>query len=148
MHVSDAIAIGRAPEVVFGWIADPERARRWQPDVTGYEVTNETADLVGTEFREWLGRGRGSVEMRGRVAACVPNEQIAFDLDGGGISVASRYHLAPTADGTNVAVDVDIRLPGRLTFLLEPLVRRRVRRQMRGELETLRRLCEAEAPPT
>ena len=147
MHISDTITIGRAPEVVFGWIADPARARRWQPDVAAYEVTNETPDLVGTEFREWLGNGQGSIEMRGRVAACVPNEQIAFDLDGGGITVASRYLLAPTAQGTDVAVDVDIRLGGRLSFLLAPLFRRRIHRQMRGELEALRRLCEAEAPP-
>ncbi len=142
LHLVETVTIAASPSAVFAWIADPERARRWQPDVKAYEVTRATPELTGTEFRETLGDDRGSLEMRGRIVRCLPDEAIEFEVCGGGVEVGSRYRVAAVAKATELRAELDFRLAGRLSFLLEPILRRRIRRQMRRELETLRRLCE------
>ena len=54
---------------MFRWVADPDLASHWQPDVTAYEITRRTEGMVGTEFVETL-RGRGgAAELHGRVVA-------------------------------------------------------------------------------
>lgn len=137
--------VHRPPERVFRWIADPERASRWQPDVGAYEVTRTCDGIVGTEFRETLvGRG-GSAEMTGRISAYRPDELIAFDLSGPGVDVHARYRADPAPTGSTVEGDVELTPTAALPRLVRPVVRWRMRRQLVRELATLRRLCEAEA---
>lgn len=144
LHLNETVTIAASPSAVFSWIANPERARRWQPDVKAYEVTRATPELVGTEFREWLGDGTGSLEMHGRITRCLPDEAIEFEVGGAGVEVRSRYLLTAAADGTALRAELDFRLRSRFSFLLEPFLRQRIRRQMHRELQTLCELCDAE----
>ncbi len=139
-----AVTIGRPPPAVFPWIGEPDLAARWQPDVAAWEVTHRPEEMVGTEFREILtGRG-GSAEMRGRVVAYRPDELIAFDLDGPAVTVHAEYTVTAAPTGAVVQADVVVAPTRHLPVLVRPLLAWRIRRQLRRELETLRRLCEAE----
>lgn len=142
VHAHGEMQIDRPAAEVFRWIADPDLASRWQPDVTAYEITRRAEGMVGTEFVETL-RGRdGTAELRGRIVAYRSAELIEFDLDGAGVRVHARYTVEPTSTGTVVAADVMVDPARRVPALLSPFVRSRMRRQLRGELDLLRRLCE------
>lgn len=143
MRISHQLTIRREPASVFHWIEDPELASRWQPDVVDYEITRVSPDMVGTEFREHLRGAHGSVEMRGRVTAYERNALMEFELTGRGVRVRARYALTPVVSGTGLRVDIEIRLEGWFSRLLEPFVRGKALKQARTELELLRNLCEA-----
>lgn len=143
VHAHSEVRIDRPAAEVFRWIADPDLASRWQPEVTAYEITRRTDGMVGTEFVETLtGRG-GTAELRGRIVAYRSDGLIEFDLDGPGVRVHARYTVEPTSTGAVVAADVTIDPARRVPALLSPFVRSRMRRQIGRELDRLRRLCEA-----
>ncbi len=149
MRIRTVLAIRQPPGEVFRWIEDPQLAARWQPEVAGYEITRTGdpagRDLTGTEFRETLRGARGTTELSGRITAYEPGSRIAFDLTGTGIHVRAQYRLEPAGDGTTLSADTEIRLGGRLSWLLEPLVRGKVASQQRAGLHRLRDLCETAA---
>lgn len=142
-HARGEVQVHRPAAEVFRWVANPEMASRWQPDVTAHEVTRRTESMVGTEFVETLtGRG-GTAELRGRVVAYRPGELMEFDLDGPGVRVHARYTVTPTSTGAVVAAEVMVVGSRRVPALLRPVIDWRMRRQLRRELDLLRRLCEA-----
>lgn len=143
MRIRQELTIHSAPESVFRWIERPELACRWQPEVAEYETTEAVPGLVGTRFRELLRDSEGSIELHGRVTGYVPNAMMEFDLHGRGVQLRARYSLSPDGSGTRLRVDTDARLGGWLSFLVAPFARRPLKRQIRSELESLRRLCEA-----
>jgi carbon monoxide dehydrogenase subunit G len=145
MRISHAVIIRRPPSDVWPWIGDPEAARRWQPEVAEYEITTASPGILGTEFREQLRDGDGSVEMRGRVVEYEPRRLISFDLRGRGIRIIARYALRARGAGTELDVDLDVSVLGPLTRLLGPFLRPRLMRQLSVELERLRIMCESEA---
>ena len=136
------VVIRCAPEVVFGWIEDPERARQWQPDVAGGEVLHAEPGMVGTEFREVLADRGGHVEMHGRITEFQPDASMAVRLEGQGMTVTARYEVGPHPAGTLLQVQQSLSLPGRLARLLEPLIRRRVAARAEADLQRLKNLCE------
>ena len=136
-----------APEVVFSWIEDPDRARQWQPDVAGGEVLHAEPGMVGTEFLEVLQDNRGRVEMHGRITEFQPGTSMAVLLKGQGMTVTARYEVSPHPAGTLLHVEQSLALPGRVARLLEPLIRRRVATRARTDLRRLKQLCES-APAT
>ncbi len=146
MRFQHSVVIRCAPDVVFGWIEDPERARQWQPDVAEGEVLHAEPGMVGTEFREVLRDNRGHVEMRGRITEFRPGASMAVRLEGQGMTVTARYEVSPHRLGTLLHAEQSLTLPGRAARLLEPLVRCRVATRARADLRRLQRLCEGERP--
>lgn len=146
MRFRHSVLIKCEPEVVFGWIEDPNRARRWQPDVAGGEVLRAEPGMVGTQFREVLQDDRGRVEMHGRITEFQPGTSMAVRLKGGGMTVTARYQVSPHPAGTLLHADQSLSLPG-LARLLEPLIRRRVAAPARADLQRLKHLCENAPPP-
>ena len=147
MRLRHVVAIAAPPQEVFEWIADPERARRWQPDVAGGYVTHHEPGMVGTRFVEVLADDRGRVEMRGQITAFEPGRTMAVRLEGAGMTVTARYDVRPHPMGSEVIAQQSVALRG-LGRLVEPLVRRRVAARARADLQRLRSLCEAGTPPT
>ena len=140
-----SLVIRCAPEAVFSWIEDPDRARQWQPDVAGSEVLHAEPGMVGTEFREVLADGRGHAEMRGRIIEFRPGTSMAVRLEGEGMTVIARYEVSPHPAGTLLRAQQSLFLAGRLARLLEPLIRRRVGARARADLQRLKHLCETQA---
>ena len=100
-----ALVIRCAPEVVFSWIEDPERARQWQPDVAGGEVLHAEPGIVGTEFREVLADRRGHVEMHGRITEFRPGTSMAVRRWSGTLARLSRdLCVSGRADGGRATV--------------------------------------------
>jgi len=137
-----SLVIRCAPDVVFSWIEEPDRARQWQPDVAGGEVLHAEPGMVGTEFREVLADSHGHVEMHGRITEFRPGTGMAVLLEGQGVTVTARYEVSPHPAGTLLRAQQSLTVPGRLARLLEPLIRRRVAARARADLQRLKQLCE------
>jgi len=147
VRIQHSVVIRRAPEVVFGWIEDPELARLWQPDVAGGEVLHAEPGMVGTEFREVLQDNRGRVDMHGRITEFRRGTSMAVHLEGQGMTVTARYEVSPHPAGTLLHAEQSLTLPGRVARLLQPLIRRRVSGRARADLQRLKQLCESEPSP-
>jgi len=52
MKFTTSIDILSKPENIFPWIAQPDKAKRWQKDVIGWEIIKETTEKVCTSFKE------------------------------------------------------------------------------------------------
>lgn len=142
MRIRNSLVIACPPEIVFGWIEDPERARRWQPDVAEGEVLRAQPGMVGTQFREVLQDNRGQVEMLGQITEFEPGRSMAVLLHGEGMTVTARYEVSPHPSGTLLHADQSLAIPGRLARLLQPVIRRRVSARARADLQRLKLLCE------
>ncbi len=155
MRISCEERIEAAPAAVFAWIAEPEKAMRWQGDVKEQEIITAPPGVVGTTFREVVEDGSGRLEMRGKITRYVENEVMTFHLVSRVHELDVTYGVAPTAElhepaagPTRVTVEAAIRwkFPMNLVSLV---VGRRMRAglaaQMQSELAVLKSLCEADA---
>ncbi|NLT54534.1 MAG: hypothetical protein GXX79_08185 [Actinomycetales bacterium] len=144
MRISASRDIAAEPGAVFRWIEDPDLASRWQPDVAEHEITRAGTEVVGTEFREVIRDGSGSLEVRGRVSAHVPGTSMEFELAGRGLRIRARYVLTPVASGTRLTVRLSVRVGGPLSWAFAPFVRRGLVARLDADLSRLQELCEAE----
>ena len=148
MKVSCEERIEAAPEAVFAWIAEPEKAMRWQGDVTEQEIITAPPGVVGTTFREVVEDGSGRLEMRGEITGYVENEVMTFHLVSRVHELDVTYGVAPMVGPTRVTVEAAIRWKFPMS-LVSLVVGRRMRAglaaQMQSELAELKSLCEADA---
>lgn len=142
VHIARSLTIRSGPGVVFRWIEEPELASQWQPDVAEYTITRPSVGVVGTEFREVLRSATGGMEMHGRITEYEKDARMGFDVKGTGIHVHTAYTLTAVPSGTQLDVEADIHIGGRLSWFVDPLVRRRFARQFDSELARLRGLAE------
>jgi uncharacterized protein YndB with AHSA1/START domain len=140
----ETVTVARPPGEVFAWIADLDRARRWQLGVLEQTITETSPDTVGTRFRQRVGDESASVELHGEVTAYRPDELIEFAVTGRGLSIRTRYFLSPVGQSTLLEAASDVRVGGRAWVLLAPFARGKSVRQLRTELQRLRELAEAE----
>lgn len=88
MKTSKTTVINAPTVVVFLWLEDNERLRRWIPNIVEDEALIETPEKVGSKFRQaFLERGK-RMEMIGEITEYTENERMRvymsgdmFDLD-------------------------------------------------------------------
>jgi hypothetical protein len=65
-----------SPEKVFPWIAEPEKAMKWQKNVKGGKIIIDNPEVIGTTFEEILeedGKCHKIIN-RGKYPLEIPNE--------------------------------------------------------------------------
>jgi uncharacterized protein YndB with AHSA1/START domain len=154
MRILCEARIEAAPSSVFRWVAEPEKAMRWQGDVKEQEIITASPGVVGTTFREVVEDGSGRLEMRGLITRYVENEVMAFHLVSRIHELEVSYSLAPafephapTAGSTRITVEAAIRwkFPMNLVSLVAARrMRAGLAAQLQSELSILKRLCEAD----
>jgi uncharacterized protein YndB with AHSA1/START domain len=142
LRVEETVTVASTVPEVFAWIRDPDLARQWQPGVLDHRIIHEEPGVVGTEFVEIMETSEGPVEMHGRVVAFEPDRTLAIAMVGQRTTVGTRYDLDAVPAGTAVRTVVELDLPGTLAAVVQPLIKRRVRRQTQRQLALLRDLCE------
>jgi hypothetical protein len=94
MRVTYQNVISKPPEVVFPWIAEPDRAMKWQKNVKGGEVLVSQPGMVGTTFKEVIEENGRSLEMQGTITEYTENRAIGFHLE-------SRMHIVNVTYSVN-----------------------------------------------
>jgi len=140
-HVNANITIKRPAEVVFAALVDDGAHARWSSALR--TKTSDGPVGVGTTYRvagKSLGR---SFELSSTVTEFEANRRFAMATRTPFIAIFT-YSLTPVDGGTRVHETLDAEFSG-LLKLAQPLLSQTFRRQMQGDLETLRTLIEAGA---
>jgi uncharacterized protein YndB with AHSA1/START domain len=145
MKISNTIEIKSTPEKVFYWLEDPDRAMEWMTSVTKAEIINETPNMVGTTFIEYIEENGRGIEMHGVVTDFVSNKRLAFQLDGDFNSVEVDFTLEGKEGITQLTQNAEIHFKGImsvLSILLGPFFKKKIMSQVRSEFTRLKELCE------
>ena len=147
MRVLYSTEISRPPEVVFPWIADPEKAMQWQKNVQGGEILIDRPEIIGTTFIETIEEDGNTLEMRGEITAYRENQVIGFHLQSKIHEFDVSYTLEETEQATRLSIEAIIRwkFPTNLIVLFAPKrMEAGIKDQLASEVLELKRLCEGE----
>ncbi len=137
--------IRKPPEVVFPWIAEPEKAIQWQKNVKQAEIIIDRPERVGTTFKEEVEEDGSRLEMRGVITGFIQDQVIAFHLESKVHTVDVSYSLAGGSQGTRVAVEARInwKFPmNLLSIFLGGKMKTGIAEQLKREIIELKRICE------
>ncbi len=109
MNIEFEIEIAQPPEVVFPWIADPDKAKQWQKKVKGGEILVEASEKIGTTFKETIEEDGNTLEMHGRITEYVEGERIGFHIESRIHAFDVRYSVEQIEKGSNVSTEINIR---------------------------------------
>jgi len=144
MRITCATEILKPPEVVFPWIAEPDKAMQWQKNVKGGEIIVNKPEVVGTTFKEEIEEDGKSLEMDGVITKFVRNRMIGFRLE----SKIHRVDVSYSVEGietTKMTVDARInwRFPlNLLSIFIGNKMKLSITNQMEAEILELKRICE------
>ena len=145
MDVQYSIEIHAKPAEVFPWIADPEKAVLWQPDVQHWEIIEKRGDVIGTVFRETVGEGSNSLEMKGFISKYQLNQEIGFHLESKVHTIEMDYTIRSNADVSVVSIHAQIhwKFPVNIICLFSgKKMKASLLNQMEAESNALKRICE------
>lgn len=109
MNIEFEIEIAQPPEVVFPWIADPDKAKQWQKNVKGEEILVETPEKIGTTFKETIEEDGNVLEMHGRITEYIEGKLIGFHIESRIHAFDVRYTVEAAGANCVVSTAVNIR---------------------------------------
>jgi uncharacterized protein YndB with AHSA1/START domain len=145
MRITVAIDIFCKPEEVFSWIADPNKAMRWQKGVKGGHILRETPVKVGTTFREEMEENGKRLVMTGQITDYIQNQSISFHLDSRIHKVDVTYSIEDNGNGSTFTGESNVfwKFPISLvSLIIGGRIRKDILRQTEAEFAELKRLCE------
>ena len=149
MRISSSIEVHSSPQTVFAWLSSPEKARQWMKNVAEGEILHETAERVGTTFREVVEEEGGRIEMQGSITGFEQDRRISFHLASKIHELDVDYRVEEIGTGIRVSVDSSIhwKFPVNiLSLFMGAKMRSGITDQLGKELEELKKLCEAPGP--
>jgi uncharacterized protein YndB with AHSA1/START domain len=138
------IEVARPPSEVFAYVTDPSKLADWQ-GTTAVEQLTDGPVRDGTRFHEVHERMGRRLESVTEVTAFDPDRHFAIRIVEGPVPIDGDWRFAPADGGTRIAFSASGSLSGAMR-LLEPLIARTVRRQMRKDHERLKQALESPAP--
>ena len=135
MTVEESVVVARPPGEVYDVVADLERGPEWQSSLESVDVERRT------EVRTFAGHRReGTFE----VTEDVRPERFGIESRAGSVRARALFTLTPVGEGTRVdaRLDLDLVVGGAGGRLAAAVVRGRVAREARQNLERLKELLE------
>jgi uncharacterized membrane protein len=134
--VEESVVVARPPEEVFDLVADLERGPEWQSSLESVDVAR------GTEVRSFGGRQR---EATFEVTEQDRPNRFGIESRSGSIQARALFKFTPVGGGTRVdfRLDLELGVGGAGGRLAAAVVRGRVAREARQNLERLKELLEA-----
>lgn len=145
MRIHSSSEILRPPEIVFPWIAEPEKAMKWQQNVKGGEIVIHKPEVIGTTFQEVIEEDGNSLEMHGVITNYVLNRLIEFHLESRMHVVDVSYSVDEMDSHTKLTIDARIKwkFPVNIISLFRgSQMQNELIKQMELEVMELKRLCE------
>lgn len=137
--------IGRPPATVFAYVTDPGKLPSWQTNTVSAVQEGEGPLRKGTRLRE-VHRAPGGKEIASlvEVSELEPDRLFALRMVEGPLPIHGRITLEPIGAGTRMLFTVHGRPTG-VMRLLQPVLRRSIRRQFEQHCATLKSILEGEA---
>jgi hypothetical protein len=147
MKIALATDIFCKPEEVFPWIADPDKAMRWQKDVKGGEIITETEEKIGTTFREEMEENGKSIVIYGEITDYIQDRLISFHLESDVHRVDVDYSIAWDGEKSTFTMEAAIRWKfpmNLLSLVIGRKIKEGILQQTESELAELKNLCETD----
>lgn len=145
MRITCVNEILQPPEIVFPWIAEPDKAMQWQKNVKGGEVLINRPEVIGTTFKEQIEEGGKTLEMQGVITRYIENQIIEFHLESKIHELDVSYAVEALNQNTKMTVDASIswKFPMNLmSVFIGNKMKKGIAEQMESEILELKRICE------
>jgi hypothetical protein len=148
MRITYENVIYQPPEIVFPWIAEPEKAMQWQKNVKGGEIIIHKPEIIGTTFRETIEEDGNSLEMYGMISKYIRNKLIGFHLKSKIHEVDVSYSVEEVDQAaTKISVEAVIKWKfpmNILSIFIGKKMEERLMKQIGSEILELKRICETD----
>ncbi|MGB2965462.1 MAG: hypothetical protein WBB69_15915 [Anaerolineales bacterium] len=147
MRISYEIEILKPPEIVFPWIAEPEKALKWQKNVKGGEIIINKPEIIGTTFKEIIEEDGNSLEMYGTITQFRENKIIGFHLKSKIHEFDVIYSVDEIEMGTKISIDTIIRWKfpmNIISLFIGKKMEAGLIKQLESEILELKRICETD----
>jgi len=136
MTVEESVVVARPPEDVYDLVADLERGPEWQSSLVSVDAEH------GSEVRSFGGHRR---EATFQVTDQDRPGRFGIESRTGSTKARALFTFAPAGEGTRVdfRLDLELGLGGKGGRLAAAVLRGRVAREARQNLERLKELLEA-----
>jgi uncharacterized protein YndB with AHSA1/START domain len=121
-------------ENVFRYIAEPEKAMRWQKNVKGGKIIDDKPGVVGTTFTEEMEEDGKSLQMHGVITEYAENEKMRFHLVSPIHEVDVLYSLQESGHRTKIRIDTKIQWKFPMN-VMSLFMGRKMENGIRGDLE-------------
>ena len=132
---------------VFPWIAEPEKAMKWQKNVKGGEIIVNKPEVIGTTFKEIIEEDGKSLEMYGTITKYIKNKIIGFHLESKIHAFDVSYSVDEMNKATKFRVEALIhwKFPMNIMSLfIGKKMKEGIIKQFNSEFLELKRICESE----
>jgi hypothetical protein len=139
--------ISQPPDIVFPWIAEPEKAMKWQKNVKSGEIITHNPEGIGTTFKETIVEDGNSLEMYGTITKYVRNKIIGFHLESKIHEFDVSYSLDEINSKTKLSIEAIIRWKfpmNVISILIGKKMKKNIFKQLESETLELKNICEAE----
>lgn len=143
-RIEQSVEIARAPEEVFAVLTDPARLAEWQGTVVEAALEGEGPMRAGARVREvrsFLGK---RIESTVEILEHEPPSRFALRSAAGPVTFRVEQTVEPSGDGSRVRIQMAGEARGVLGLGARVAVKA-AERQLRTDLEALKRLLEAGA---
>lgn len=140
-HAENEIAISRAPEEVYAFLADGRNNTAWRSGVQSISLKSGQTGTLGAVYRQALaGPGGRAIDGDYEITAAEPGRLLGFQVVAGPARPTGAYHLSPADGGTTVRFTLDLQPKG-LMKVLGPVVQRTMEREV-SQLSKLKAVLE------
>jgi hypothetical protein len=137
----------KPPEIVFPWIAEPEKAMQWQKNVKGGEIIINKPEMVGTTFKETIEEDGNSLEIYGTITQYIENQRIGFHLQSRIHDFNVIYSVEEIDKGSKVSIEANIRWKFPINIInlfIGKKMEAGLIKQLETEVLELKRICETQ----
>jgi len=142
-----AQALLKPTEIVFPWIAEPEKAMKWQKNVKDGEILINKPEIIGTTFKEIIEEDGNSLEMYGTITKYIKNNIIGFHLESKIHEFDVSYSVIDINKKTKITIEATIKWKFPLNVIslfIGKKMKDGLIKQLDSEIFDLKNICEAE----
>jgi hypothetical protein len=136
------VDIERPPEVVDQALLRADNAAQWNKDLVEFEVVSGEPGMVGSKGRLHYVQGGKDHFMEDVMEQAEPGRRYVSRVSGPAVTARVETRIEPVEGGTRLTIEWTGEGVKLLPRLLLPLMRRRMVRRSREELETFKGLVE------
>ena len=145
MITAEASAMTNRPvEEVFQFTNDLDKVTQWQGNLVQTKQTSDGPMGVGSTFDEIRQAPGRKVKSTWEITEYEPNGRVQWKTTAGPIPMEGSTSFESTEEGTRVTFILEARPTG-LYGLLQPIIGRAVRKQVKSDLESLKILLESQS---
>jgi hypothetical protein len=147
MRITCENEISKPPEIVFPWIAEPEKAMKWQKNVKGGEIIIDKPEKIGTTFKEVIEEDGKSLEMHGIITKYVKDKIIGFHLESKIHEFDIDYSVGEINKATKISIEAIIKWKfpmNIISLFIGKKMEKGLTKQLESEILDLKRICETD----